>query len=448
MSSQEPVAIIGIGCRFPGNGITPSALWDILRDPPDLLTSIPEDRFSIDGFHHHNGQMRGHTNVKSSYFLEGKNAARKFDAQFFGISPMEAQAIDPQVRMLLETVYEAAEDSGHTLDQIQGSDTAVYSGVLMHDYEHITSRDLQFLNKYHATGVTPSLMANRISYFFDWHGPSMIVDTARSSEFVRDPLVYVSQSKINMLSPTGRSRMWDADANEYARGEGIAAIILKPLGRAEADGDPIHAVIRQVGVNQDGKTLGITMPSPKAQIALIRDCYARAALDINKQADRPQFFEAHGTGTPAGDPIEAESISKTFFGNAEAEAFGPLYVGGIQTVIGYTEGAAGLAGLVKVVLAMRHAIIPATLLFGRLNPRVEPFYKNLQILTSALKWPTTHENQARRASVNSFGFGGANAHAILELHSQAAPETRNRRLLSLHFLGSFRSIPDYVSRVL
>ncbi|KAH0592113.1 Polyketide synthase [Metarhizium humberi] len=194
---------------------------------------------------------------------------------------MEVQAIDPQVRMLLETVYKAVEDSGHTLGQIQGSDTAVYSGVLMHNYKHITSRDLQFLNKYHATGVTPSLMANRISYFFNWHGPSMIADTACSA----------------------------------------------------------------------------SLPSHKAQIALIRDCYARASLDINKQADRPQFFEAHGTGTTAGDPIEAEVISKTFFGNAEAETVGPLYVGGIKTVIGHTEGTAGLAGLIKVPLTLSVQIL-------------------------------------------------------------------------------------------
>ncbi|KAK2594097.1 hypothetical protein QQS21_008200 [Conoideocrella luteorostrata] len=439
MNSHEPIAIIGIGCRFPGNGNTPSALWNVLRDPPDLLTTVPEDRFNIDGFYHENGQLGGHTNVRSSYFLEGKDFHKKFDAQFFGISPMEAHAIDPQVRILLETVYEAVEDSGHTMDGIQGSDTAVYSGVLMHDYEHIMSRDAQFMNKYHATGVTPSLIANRISYFFDWHGPSMILDTACSASLyavhlamqqlrsggsslavatgcnlMLDPLAYISQSKMNMLSPTGRSRMWDADADGYARGEGIAALILKPLSRAEADGDPIHAVIREAGVNQDGKTPGITMPSSKAQIALIRDCYARAGLDITRQADRPQFFEAHGTGTPAGDPIEAEAIEKTFFSNKEAENFGPLYVGGIKTVIGHTEGTAGLAGLIKVVLAMKHATIPANLLFNRINPRVAPFYTNLRIPTSALEWPPVGDNQPRRASVNSFGFGGANAHAILE----------------------------------
>lgn len=284
MTSQEPIAIIGIGCRFPGKATNPSALWDVLREAPDLLTTVPSDRFNLEGYYHENGQFRGHTNVRSSYFIEGKNVHRKFDAPFFGISPAEAHAMDPQVRILLETVYEAVEDSGHTLDQIQGSDTAVYSGVLMHDYEHIMSRDPQFMNRYHATGVTQSLIANRISYFFDWHGPSMILDTACSASLyavhlamqqlrsggsslavatgcnlMLDPLAYVSQSKMNMLSPTGRSRMWDADANGYARGEGIAAIMLKPLSRAVADGDPIHAVIREAGVNQDGKTPGITM---------------------------------------------------------------------------------------------------------------------------------------------------------------------------------------------
>lgn len=284
MTTQEPIAIIGIGCRFPGHGNTPSALWKILRDPPDLLTDVPDDRFNLDGYYHENGNLRGHTNVKASYFLSGKNFHRKFDAQFFGISPMEAHAMDPQIRLLLETVYEAVEDSGHTLDELHGSDTAVYSGVLMHDYEHIMSRDPQFMNKYYATGVTQSLIANRISYCFDWHGPSMILDTACSASLyavhlaiqqlrsgqsslavatgcnlMLDPLAYVSQSKMSMLSPDGRSRMWDAGANGYARGEGIAAVMLKPLSRAEADGDPIHAIIRETGLNQDGKTPGITM---------------------------------------------------------------------------------------------------------------------------------------------------------------------------------------------
>lgn len=284
MATQEPIAIIGIGCRFPGNGNTPSALWDVLREPKDLLTKIPEDRFNVDGYYHENGSFGGHANVTSSYLLEGKGFHRKFDAQFFGISPAEAHALDPQVRLLLETIYEAIEDSGHTLDQLQGSDTAVYAGVLMHDYEHIMSRDPQFMNRYHATGITQSLVANRISYCFNWNGPSMILDTACSASLyavhlaiqqlrsgasslavatgcnlMLDPLPYISQSKMNMLSPTGRSRMWDEGANGYARGEGIAAVTLKPLSRAEADGDPIHAIIRETGINQDGRTPGITM---------------------------------------------------------------------------------------------------------------------------------------------------------------------------------------------
>ncbi|KAK7224846.1 hypothetical protein V2G26_012849 [Clonostachys chloroleuca] len=479
MSNQEPIAIVGIGCRFPGNGNTPSALWDVLREPRDLLTPIPEDRFSVEGHYHEDNKVGGHSNVKSSYFLDGKGFHRKFDAQFFGISPVEAHALDPQVRLLLETVYEAMEDSGHSIDQLHGSDTAVYSGVLMHDYEIIMGRDSLFSSRYHSTGITLSLIANRVSYFFNWHGPSMMLDTACSSSLyavhlaiqqlrsggsklavatgcnlLLDPLPYVSQSKMGMLSPTGRSRMWDSGANGYARGEGVAAIILKPLSRAQADGDPIHAIIRETGLNQDGRTPGITVPSAKAQMALMRDCYARAGLDLNSRSDRPQYFEAHGTGTPTGDPIEAEAISTTFFSDASNEAFDPLHVGGVKTVIGHTEGTAGLASIIKVVLAMKHGIIPANLLFERLNPRIEPFIKNLRVPTAALEWPVLPENQPRRASVNSFGFGGANAHAILEGYTSKLSQADNATVFSpfifsaasqASLLGYLISFRNYVS---
>ncbi len=207
-----------------------------------------------------------------------------------------------------------------------------------------------------------------------------------------------------MLSPNGRSRMWDAAADGYARGEGFASVVLKKLNDAIADGDHIECIVRETGTNQDGRTKGITMPNAKAQIMMIREAYERAGLSLTKKEDRPQFFEAHGTGTPAGDPLEAEAICNSFFGDdlqyAENEV---LHVGSIKTVIGHTEGTAGLAGILKASLALQHGIIPPNLLFERLNPAIKPFYKNLLVSTVSKPWPEVPPGYPRRASVNSFG---------------------------------------------
>jgi hybrid polyketide synthase/nonribosomal peptide synthetase ACE1 len=222
--------------------------------------------------------------------------------------------------------------------------------------------------------------------------------------------MYVAESNMHMLSPTGRSRMWDADADGYARGDGVATVVLKKLSDALADGDHVECIIRETGINQDGRTQGITVPSSEAQAALIRRTYARAGLDLANPADRPQFFEAHGTGTKVGDPKEAAAIHSTF-GGLDGDL---LYVGSIKTVIGHTEGAAGIAGLLKASLSLQAGVIPPNMLFNRLNPSIEPFIRGLQVPTHAKPWPALHKDAVRRASVNSFGFGGANSHAILE----------------------------------
>jgi hybrid polyketide synthase / nonribosomal peptide synthetase ACE1 len=280
----EPIAIVGAGCRFPGNANTPSKLWDLLREPKDLLTTIPTDRFNIEGFYHQDGQYHGHGNVRCAYVLAGEGICKRFDARFFGITPGEANVLDPQIRLLLETIYEALEDAGQTIEGLQGSDTAVYTGTMLSEYEHLMLRDEDTIGNYHATGTARAMVSNRVSYFFDWHGPSMTIDTACSSSLVAvhqavqqlrtgqsrvviaagaslilDPQAFISFSKLKMLSPDGRSRMWDADANGYARGEGLAAVVLKTLSAAEADGDNIECVIREIGTNQDGKTAGLTM---------------------------------------------------------------------------------------------------------------------------------------------------------------------------------------------
>ncbi|KAL4876141.1 putative hybrid NRPS/PKS enzyme [Aspergillus karnatakaensis] len=463
MQHNEPIAIVGMGCRFPGGANTPSKLWELLKDPPDLRTEIlPESaRFNGAAFYHPDNLHHGTSNVRHSYLLTEDH--RRFDAAFFGIKPVEASSIDPQQRLLLETVYEALEAAGIPMEQLHGTPTAVFVGLMCADYADILGHDVESFPTYFATGTARSLISNRISYFFNWTGPSMTIDTACSSSLVAvhqavqvlrskesrvaiaaganlllGPAPYIAESKLQMLSPDGRSYMWDERANGYARGEGIACVVLKTLSAALEDGDRIEGIIRETAVNQDGRTKGITMPSAVAQAELIQSTYRKAGLDLAIARDRPQFFEAHGTGTPAGDPQEAEAIHTALFGN-NLVASTPLYVGSIKTVIGHTEGTAGLAGVIKAVMALQHAMIPPNLWFDHLNPAVKPFYGNLQILTSAAAWPTVEPGAPRRASVNSFGFGGANAHCILE--SAVFPTRNNRGSMVPHSLSAYRMFP-------
>ena len=439
-TTNEPIAIIGSACRFAGDATSPSKLWELLKTPRDVLSEIPASRFSAEGFHHHDGLYHGHSNVKHSYFTSEDPSA--FDAEFFGIKPIEAKALDPQQRLLMEVAYEGLESAGMPIEKFRGSDTAVYVGQMCNDYEALLLRDLQYVPTYHGIGVGRSILSNRLSYFFDWHGPSMTLDTACSSSLIAvhlaaqalragdsrvalacgtnlllGPENYITESKLKMLSPDGRSRMWDQDANGYARGDGVAVVVLKTLSAALADGDHIECIVRETGTNQDGTTKGITMPSASAQNSLIRSTYKKSGLDALKEEDRCQYFEAHGTGTPAGDPIEAEAIKRAFFGDESVSASvprDPLYVGSIKTVLGHTEGTAGVAAILKASLALQHGVIPPNLLFNKLNPQIAPFYDNLEIATTAKAWPKLPDNTPRRASVNSFGFGGSNAHAILE----------------------------------
>lgn len=317
MSPNEPIAIIGSSCRFAGGASSPSKLWDLLRDPKDLSKPPPETRFNLEGFYHPNAEQHGNTNVHGAYFLE--EDPRCFDTGFFNISPKEAEAIDPQQRILLEMVYEAMEAAGLTLHGLQGSDTSVYAGLMIRDYMDVQARDPDYFSQYMVTGTSSALNANRISYFFDWHGPSLTVDTACSSSLVAvhqavqglrtgesriacvtgsnlllGPELFISASNMHMMS--SRSKMWDISAEGYARGDGFATFMLKTLSNAIADGDHIEAIIRETGVNSDGRTKGITLPSPQAQADLIRDTYRRAGLDPSNPSERCQYFEAHGTG--------------------------------------------------------------------------------------------------------------------------------------------------------
>ncbi|KAL7916863.1 beta-ketoacyl synthase domain-containing protein [Trichoderma velutinum] len=443
--TTEPIAIVGSSCRFPGSSSSPSKLWELLKNPRDILKEIPESRFNPEGYYNDNGEYHGSTNVRHSYLLD--EDFREFDHNFFNIHPKEAESMDPQQRMLLEIVFECIEAAGYSIQEMKGSQTAIFVGQMTQDYSDLLLRDVDSAPQYAATGISRAILSNRVSYFFDWKGPSSTIDTACSSSLVAlhhavqtlrsgesslamaagvnlilGPDPYILESKLHMLSPTGRSRMWDAGADGYARGEGFASVLLKTLSQAIADGDHIECIIRETGVNQDGRTSGITMPSSTSQTALIRSTYARAGLDWRKREDRCQYFEAHGTGTMAGDPIEARAVRDAFFPENDEdedrvtslESDEPLYVGSIKTVIGHLEGTAGLAGLLKASLAIQNGIIPPNMHFNKLNPKISPFYTNLHVPTKARAWPTLPPGTPRRASVNSFGFGGTNAHVILE----------------------------------
>ncbi|ROT36433.1 beta-ketoacyl synthase domain-containing protein [Sodiomyces alkalinus F11] len=445
----EPVAIVGTSCRFPGGASSPSKLWHILRSPPDLRKEIPPSKFNQHSFHHPESVRHGTSNVAHSYVLE--EDVGEFDHAFFNLNPKEAESMDPQQRLLLETVYEGIEEAGYAMSDLRGSATGVYVGQMTDDYYDMLNKDVQCAPQYTATGSSRAIIANRVSYFFDWRGPSVNVDTACSSSLVAlhqavqalrggevdlavaagvnlilGPEKYIYESQLSMLSPTGRSRMWDADADGYARGEGFAAVVVKRLSQALADNDHIECIIRETGVNQDGRSEGLTVPSSEAQAALIQSTYSKCGLDWRKTEDRCQYFEAHGTGTQAGDPKEARAIRCAFFpeksgpsGESDPERdagkdLDVLYVGSVKTVIGHLEGAAGLAGLLKASLAVQHGQIPPNLHFNRLNPKIEPFYDCLEVPTRLQAWPELPKGVPRRASVNSFGFGGTNAHAIIE----------------------------------
>ncbi|PYI33371.1 putative polyketide synthase [Aspergillus indologenus CBS 114.80] len=449
-SVPEPIAIVGSSCRFPGSASSPSKLWDLLRQPRDVRRELDAQNLNLQRFYHPSGDTHGSTDVKGQGYLLAEDS-RLFDPAFFGISPFEADTIDPQQRILLEAVYETFESAGYTLSQMRGSQTSVHVGVMTDDYHDIQVRDLESIPQYTSTGTSRSILANRISYVFDLHGPSVTVDTACSSSLVAlhqavqslqlgevscavvggvnlifDAVMYVAESKLHMLSPDSQSRMWDKTANGYARGEGAAAILLKRLSQAIRDNDHIEGLIRGSGINSDGQSQGITMPTSAAQAALIRSTYERAGLDPIK--DRCQYFECHGTGTAAGDPVEAQAISEALLGEdaSTGEKTGdensPLYVGSIKTVTGHLEGCAGLAGVLKALVSIKHRTIPPNMLFNELNPKIEPYYGPMQIATAPIPWPKLAPGVPLRVSVNSFGFGGTNAHVILDSYDTPEQE--------------------------
>ena len=428
--SKDRIAIIGIGCRFPGGINHPDALWKLLVEGREAVSDVPPDRWNVERYYDAEPGIVGKSIANRGGFVDGID---QFDPQFFGISPREAPYVDPQHRLLLETAWEAIEDAGLVLDFENGTDLGVFVGISHNDYQVIqgTPWDSHGISPHTPTGSAHSIAANRISYCLNLHGPSVAMDTACSSaltavhaacEYIRSgrgntalaggvtvmitPGGFIGFSQASMLSPDGKCKAFDASANGFVRGEGAGMVLLKRLSQAIADGDPIHGVIVGTALNQDGHTNGISLPSAEAQARLIRD----ACSDAGIAPSRIGFVEAHGTGTAVGDPIEAHALAEALCADRAPDA--PLLIGSVKTNLGHLETAAGVAGLVKALLVLKHGQVPANLHFATPNPNID--FKGLKLRVNSTLELFPETDGTRIVGVNSFGFGGANAHVILE----------------------------------
>ena len=427
---QKRVAILGTSFRLPGS--KPAEFWPSLLAGQSLVTEVADDRWSKEAFLHPDRSNRG-----TSYtFAAGSiGDVFGFDAAFFGISPREAAQMDPQQRLLLEMTWESFENAGVVPSAVRGSNTGVYVGISSTDYSFRFAEDLAALDSSSATGTTASIAANRISYVFDLRGPSLAVDTACSSSLVAfhlacraiatgecamaltggislhlHPYGFIAFSKAQMLSPRGICNVFDARGDGYVRSEGGGIFLLKDYDRAVADGDNILAVVANSSVNSDGKKSGLTVPSIQAQAALLRQAYRDAdisPLDID-------YIEAHGTGTAVGDPIETHALGDALGQCRPADK--PLPIGSVKSNVGHLETASGVAGMVKALHCIQHRVVPATIGIETLNPNIKFDDWNIQVVT---KKRSLKKSGRLVVGINSFGFGGANAHVILESHEQS-----------------------------
>jgi len=438
MKMERKIAIIGMACRFPGGVTGPEEFWQLLCDERDAVTLVPADRFGTAFYQHPSKKEAGKSYTFSAGVLDD---VAGFDAAFFGVSPREASQMDPQQRLLLELAWEAFEDAGVRPVEMRGRNCGVYVGAASMDYGNRSMDDLNWIDPYSATGNALSIASNRVSYLFDLRGPSMSVDTACSSSIVAlhqavqalqsgetemalaggvnlllHPFGFVSFSKASMLSPRGRCRAFDATGDGYVRSEGGAFVLLKPLERALADGDTIHAVIAGSGVNSNGHSHGgISVPAAAMQAELLQSVYRRAGVDPRSLA----YLEAHGTGTAVGDPIEARALMEAV--SAERPADDPLLIGSVKTNVGHLETASGMAGLFKAILCLKHGAVPRSLHFQTPNPAIDFEGGRLRVVDRFT--PLSRRDGAPLTiGVNSFGFGGTNAHVVIaEAMHAAAP---------------------------
>ena len=437
-SLDEPIAVIGMGCRFPGGISGPDALWDFLCERRSSIGKIPDERWELfdDGSAEARAVLARTTRWGS--FLPDLDA---FDAEFFEISPSEADKMDPQQRLLLEVAWEALEHAGIPPSSLRRTQTGVFAGSCLSEYGAIAATDLAQIDGWNNTGGAMSIIANRLSYFLDLRGPSVAVDTACSSSLVAihlacqslrtqdsqlaiaagvnvllSPAVFRGFDQVGALSPTGHCRAFDAAADGFVRGEGAGVVVLKRLTDAQRDGDRVLAVICGSAVNQDGRSNGLMAPNPAAQMAVLRAAYANAGM----QPTEVDYVEAHGTGTLLGDPIEARALGTVLGRGRPADA--PLLLGAVKTNLGHTEAAAGIAGFIKAVLAVQRGQIPPNQRFESPNPHIPFADLRMKVVDTQTDWPET--GHPRRAGVSSFGFGGTNAHVVIEQGQEvaAAPE--------------------------
>lgn len=439
----DPVAIVGIGCRFPGaTGL--DEFWTLLRNGVDAISEIPRDRWDVDALYDPLPGTAGKMSTRWGGFLTGID---RFDPHFFGISPREASAMDPQQRLLLEVTWEALENAGQPPDKLAGSRTGVFVGIGGFDYSNviINYKDhLKTINAYLGTGNAHSIAANRISYLLDLRGPSVAIDTACSSSLVAihmaceslrsgqsdlaiagavnlilSPEVSIAFSHARMMAADGRCKTFDAKADGYVRAEGCGAVVLKRLSDALRDRDHILALVRGSAMNQDGRTAGIAAPNGSAQQSVIREALAQAGVAPSELT----YMEAHGTGTSIGDPIEVEAI-KGVLGNTSAEDL-PCLMGSVKANVGHMENASGIASVAKVLACLQHGQIPGQLHFDKLNPRISLAGTRIAIPQAPQPWPPAPR---RIAGISSFGFGGTNAHIVLEETPQKSrPEGLSNR---------------------
>jgi acyl transferase domain-containing protein len=427
----EPIAVIGLACRFPGGAVNPEDYWRILRGGVDVITEVPSDRWNIGDFYDANPEAPGKMYSRWGGFLDSIDL---FDAAYFGISPREAAALDPQQRLLLEVTVEALENAGHAPDPQSASNSGVFVGIMNNnDFVSVkgTTADPSRVNSHDSTGQATSAAAGRLSYALGFQGPSMAIDTACSSSLVAihlacqslrskgcrmavaggvnvilAPEVTISFCKTRMLSPTGRCKTFDSRADGYVRGEGCGMVVLKRLSDAVRDKDNILAVIRGSAVNQDGRSSSLTAPNGLAQQALVRQALKVAGV----RPSEVDYVEAHGTGTALGDPIELEALGKVLGEGRDASH--PFLVGSVKTNIGHLESAAGVAGLIKVILSLQNQEIPAHLHLQEVNPRISLAASSASIPTRLTPW--MRNGKPRIAGVSSFGFVGTNAHLVIE----------------------------------
>ncbi len=444
-TQNEPIAIVGIACRLPGGADTPEKLWQLLRNKHSGITEILSDRWNINTLYHNNPSTPGKMSTRHGGFI---GHLQEFDADFFNIAPREAISLDPQQRLLLEITWEALENTGILPEQLIGSQTGVFIGISSNDYStHLLQRPITDIDAYLATGNSHSTASGRISYILGLTGPSLAVDTACSSSLVAVhlacqslrqgecqlavaggvnrilcPEYTINFSQARMLAADGKCKTFDAKADGFVRSEGCGVIILEKLSDALAAKHPILAVIRGSAVNQDGRSSGLTVPNGPAQQAVIRQALKNATL----QPSDITYIEAHGTGTALGDPIEIGALGAVF---SESHQKSPLLVGSLKTNIGHLEAAAGIAGLIKVVLALKYGEIPPHLHFEQPNPHIPWEQFPIHIPTTCTPW-----HGKKIAGVSSFGFSGTNAHVILSKNdSLPLPKTRDNER-PLHIL--------------